>query len=183
MHRRFIFWSSWRGGGDGVIPEIEKRAAEIEHGNNQTQAAEAPARARPAAVLRRAAAANEPLLFSETDFQLACAALSDQHEAVVHSGRRLAEALVERAKKAGSRAGLARVRAELAEALARGQGRGQGARIHQPCVVAPGQCRLRLPDDRRMVAQLLDGPGRRGRTSGRLGRRSAPFRLSPHRHV
>ncbi len=107
-----------------MIPEIESRAAEIEHGNNQTQPAETQVRTRTVAVGKRAvsAAANEPLLFSETDFQLACAALSDQHEAVVHSGRRLAEALVGRAKKASSRPGLARVRAELAEALARGQG-------------------------------------------------------------
>ena len=109
-----------RGQGTAVVPDIENRTAEIVQQNNRFQPDENQNRARNAVAKRqRAGAAAEPLVFSETDFQLACAAISDAKAPVINAGRRLLEALAERAKKAGSRPGLARVRAELAAAVAR----------------------------------------------------------------
>ncbi len=105
-----------RGQGAAVVPDIESRAAELARENR----APSPENAvQNRAVRKNAAAQNEPLIFSETDFQLAHAALADGNPAVMNSGRKLSEALAERATKASSRPGLARVRAELAQAVAR----------------------------------------------------------------
>jgi predicted Zn-dependent protease len=112
-----------RGQGAAVVPDIDSRAAEIVRENNHAaQPGVTRTFTRSAAILRReAAATTEPLVFSETDFQLARAAVANSDDGVVHSGLRLLEALAERAKNR-SRPGLARVRAELAEAVARKEG-------------------------------------------------------------
>ncbi len=74
------------------------------------------------AAKRRGVVQNNQLSFPESDFQLASAALADTDATVRTAGVRLAEALEERAKKAGSRPGLARVRSVLAAAIARKEG-------------------------------------------------------------
>ena len=102
-----------------MVAELDTRTATLIK-ENQAKPPEEAVRTR--AGVHRNVAQREPLAVSETDFQIARAALHDANPAVLNSGVQLAQALAERSRKAGSRGGLARIRAELADALVRKEG-------------------------------------------------------------
>ncbi len=106
-----------RGQGVQVVPVIENRLAVLIQENNAYQG---PVGGAPAPAARRAA--SERLVFPELDFLLARAALPDANPAVSAAGLRLSDALMERAKKVGSRPGLAQLRALTALVRARKEG-------------------------------------------------------------
>jgi hypothetical protein len=107
-----------RGQGAQAIAEIDGRTDVLTKENNARQV---PNPAEQSGIRRRFSSPSERLVFSESDFRVACAALADPARGVRLAGLRLADALGERAKNL-SRPGLARVRARIAEETAREAG-------------------------------------------------------------